>query len=389
MIYMIGISKDVPLDIRQKLSFTKSRHKEILFNIKQIVDGCVLLLTCNRTEVYIEGEKKIDEIIEVLGFNDFKEILFIKEEKECVLHLLNVACGFDSKILGEEQILGQIRDALTLSEELKTVSGTLKRLFDVALSCGKEFRTKSSLNRYPVSSSSIVVNYCKKQGLRRYMLLGFGDVNKLTAKYILSSNFDVLYIAVRDIEKVDIEDSRVNIINFKDKDKYIKDVEGIIAATSAPHIVLKKEELKEFRGYIFDLAVPRDVEDVSDIKDIVYFDIDTITSINDENKDKRKRVMEENRFIIDKHLEEFMNYLNTRCLSDVIKKLQNSSDRVYKRRLKTYLNKYPKCDFETLEVLFKSTSDAYVNRAIEVLKQEYLEGRGEECLRIVEKIFMI
>ncbi|WDC85617.1 hypothetical protein PL321_04865 [Caloramator sp. mosi_1] len=261
-------------------------------------------------------------MLEVLNFKDFRDVLFIKEEKECVLHLLNVACGFDSIILGEEQILGQIRDALILAEDLRVISGTLKRLFDEAISCGKEFRVKSRLNTYPVSSSSIIANYCRKRRIRRYMLIGFGDVNRLTLKYILSSNFDVLYIAVRDVDKVDIEDTRISVINFKDKNRYIEDVECIISATSAPHIVLKREDLKSFKGYVFDLAVPKDVEDIADIRDIVYFDIDTIKAINDENIEIRRRTMEENRYVIDEHLEKFMSFVNTRCLSDVIKRLQ-------------------------------------------------------------------
>ncbi|GIW48627.1 MAG: glutamyl-tRNA reductase [Caloramator sp.] len=389
MIYMIGVSKDVPLNIRQKLSFTKSRLRDALLSIKLYVEGCVILSTCNRTEIYVEGNNKVDEIIDILGFRDFKDTFFYKEERECIEHLLNVACGFYSNILGEEQILGQVRDALIVSEELKVISGTLKRLFDVAISCGKEFRFKSSLYKYPVSSSSIVIDYCRKNGVKRYMLIGYGDVNRLTAKYILSNEFDILYIAVRDVEKVNIEDKRVVAINFKDKAQYIRDVEGIICATSAPHTVLRRDELKDFRGYIFDLAVPRDVEDVKDLVDVVYFDIDAITAINDRNVEMRRRIMEENRYIIEKYRDEFTNYIKIRGLSDVIRKLQKSSDNVYKKRLKRYINKYPDSDFKTLEILFKSTSDAYVNRAIEVLKQELIEGRGEECLRIVEKIFMI
>lgn len=213
------------------------------------------------------------------------------------------------------------------------ISGTLKRL-DVAISCGKEFRFKSSLYKYPVSSSSIVIDYCRKNGVKRYMLIGYGDVNRLTAKYILSNEFDILYIVVRDVEKVNIEDKRVVAINFKDKAQYIRDVEGIICATSAPHTVLKRDELKDFRGYIFDLAVPRDVEDVRDLVDIVYFDIDTVTSINDRNVEMRRRIMEENRYIIEKYRDEFTNYIKIRGLSDVIRKLKKVQIMFIKRGLR-------------------------------------------------------
>ncbi|MCX7951647.1 MAG: glutamyl-tRNA reductase [Clostridiales bacterium] len=389
MIYLIGVSKDVPINIREQLSMTNSKLKSNLVRLKEIVCGCVILSTCNRTEIYLEGEIKFDEILETLGFNSFKEYFYIKTTNDCVEHLFNVSCGFDSKILGEEQILGQVKDALIISEGIGSISGNLKRMFDMAIACGREFRQKSKLIEFPISSSSIAVNISKKNRIKRYMLIGFGDVNSLSLKYILDSDFDFIYIVVRDINKVDIDDKRIRVIDFKEKNRFIQYVECIISATSAPHFVLKKDEIENFKGYIFDLAVPRDVEYDDCFKDIIYYDVDKISAINDENIKLRKHRMIENRYIVYKYVGEFINYLNLREISCSINKIKQHSNGIYKKRYKTYINKHPNCDKKTLEILFKSTADAFSNRAIEVLKEEYLNGRGEECLRIIEKIFMI
>lgn len=389
MIYLIGVSKDVPINIREQLAMTNSRLKSNLVRLKDIVCGCVILSTCNRTEIYIEGDIKFDETLEILGFGAFREYFYIKKNNECVEHLFNVSCGFDSKILGEEQILGQVKDSLIISEEVGSISGNLKRMFDMAIACSREFRYRSKLNEFPISSSSIAVNISKKNMIKRYMLIGFGDVNSLSLKYILDSNFEIVYIAVRDVNKVDIDDEKIKVIDFKEKDKFIEDVECIISATSAPHFVLKRNEIKNFKGHIFDLAVPRDVEYDDCLKDIIYYDIDKISAINDENIKLRKHRMTENRYIIYKYVGEFINYLNLRDISSSINKIKKHSSGIYKKRYKTYINKHPNCDKKTLEMLFKSTADAFTNRAIEVLKEEYLNGRGEECLRIIEKIFMV
>lgn len=186
------------------------------------------------------------------------------------------------------------------------------------------------------------------------MLIGFGDVNSLSLKYILDSDFDFIYIAVRDINKVDIDDKRIRVIDFKEKNRFIQDVECIISATSAPHFVLKKDEIENFKGYIFDLAVPRDVEYCDCFKDIIYYDVDKISAINDENIKLRKHRMIENRYIVYKYVGEFINYLNLREISCSINKIKQHSNGIYKKRYKTYINKHPNCDKKTLEILLKA-----------------------------------
>ena len=265
-----------------------------------------------------------------------------------------------------------------------------KKLFHLAVTCGKEFRTESNLYKIPVSSSSIAVSESRKKGMNRFMILGYGEVGQLTAKYIMSGTFEVLYIAVRNPKVVDIEDGRVRIIPFEERAKYYEEVNCIISCTSAPHTVIKKTDLPRDNNMIlFDLAVPRDLDkDVCTLKNIQVYDIDTVSLIDDNNRKLRKNIMKENKVILDKYINEFKEWQSLQSISQEIIKLKKSGERVYKERYKTFKNKKDTKDTDKLaEVLLKSTSDAFINKAIEVLKEEQLKGRVNDCMRIIQKIF--
>ncbi|MBC2580768.1 glutamyl-tRNA reductase [Clostridium sp. DJ247] len=394
MIQLIGLKSDVKLEIREKFSIIQKHVETYAKELREICDEVVILSTCNRTEIYFNSDHSDDKIIEKV-FEKLKwdkkltKYIFHYKGEKVAKYLMDVVCGFHSLILGEDQILGQIKDAYEISLQAKTITKDLQRLFQEAITCGKEFRTVSNLNRIPVSSSSISVSESRKRGLKRFMILGFGEVGQLTAKYIMSGAFEVLYIAVRNTDAVDIDDKRVKVIHFDEKIKYYNDVQCIISCTSAPHCVIKKDNLPEKPLLIFDLAVPRDVEeDVYKMKNVTVYNIDKVSSMDDENRKKRKEIMKNNRFILEKHINEFLNWQKIQDISPEIAKLKECGEKVYTKRYKTFKNKKNTKDAEKLaETLLKSTSDAYINRAIDVLKEEQLKGRAEDCMRIIQKIF--
>lgn len=140
---------------------------------------------------------------------------------------------------------------------------------------------------------------------------------------------------------------------------------------------------------IYDLAVPRDVEEeIAELDYVEVYDIDKISCMNDENCQKREQIMINNRYILDKYIKEFLDWQKIREISPEIRKLKKYGEDVYRKRYKTFKNKkYTKDNDALAEILLRSTSDAFVNRAIEVLKEEQLKGRLDECLSIIERIF--
>lgn len=399
MIGLIGIRKNTPLEIREKFIVKPKKHKEYIKELLQDLKEVVILATCNRTEIYFNAslseEELLKKIFDIFNWDyEYKQYIFITNNKDVYRHLFEVCSGFHSKILGEDQILGQVKDAYEEALNLKSVSLELHRLFQEAITCGKRFRKEAKLFEIPVSSASIVVSEAINHKCDKFMILGYGEVGQLTMKYLLSHNIKIVYLVVRNNKiKDEIHDERVKVISFEEKNKYIDEVGCIISCTSAPHPVVKKEDINEsgHKLIIYDLSVPRDVEkEVALLDRTEVYNIDTISRIDDENKRLRREKMEEHKYIMAKYLKEYEEWLKLRSISPTIKKLKTLGNEVYQKRSETFLHKSnSEKDIDLANKLIKSTSDFYINRAIEVIKEETLKGCGEEWINIIEKIFII
>ena len=304
MIQILGVRHDVGLETREKLSIVSKRIERSLKKLNDLCSEVIILSTCNRTEIYFKSDYS-DVLIKEKIFDSLdwdKELMastFYLKEDEAIEHLMDVVCGFDSIIFGEEQILGQIRMAYDQAVQAKSVKSEFRRLFDTAIACGREFREQTKLYKIPVSSASIVVDEARKRGIKRFMILGFGGVGALVEKYISGIDFEKLYIATREEKDINTDDDRVEFVSFKERQSYYDDVECIITATSAPHTVMRKADVEVQELLIFDLAVPRDVEDdVYEIPNIEVYNVDNINVIDDENHMRRKLRMTQYRYII-------------------------------------------------------------------------------------------
>jgi len=399
MIGLIGIRKNTPLDIREKFIIKPKKYEEYINELLKEMKEVVILASCNRTEIYFNAsfneEELLKKIFDIFNWdNDYKQYVFITNSKDVYRHLFEVCCGFHSKILGEDQILGQIKNVYEESLNIKAVTLELHRLFQEAITCGKRFRKEAKLFEIPVSSSSIVVNESISNGCTKFMVLGYGEVGKLVVKYLLSHGVKRIYLVVRNNKiKDEIQDERIKIIGFEEKNEYIDEVECIIGCTSAPHAVVNKSDINEKGNklIIYDLSVPRDVEkEVALLDRAEVYNIDTISRINDKNKKLRKEKMEENRHIMTKYLKEYEEWLKLRSISPEIKRLKALGNEISKKRIQTFSHKSnSEKDINLANKLIKSTSDFYINRAIEVIKEEALKGCSEECMKIIEKIFVM
>lgn len=398
MLGLIGIRKNVDIKIRERLSITLSRQCKVIDELKLIYDEVVIISTCNRTEIYISEflgtETEIRKIFEILDWDiSFLDYIFYLKGKDVAKHLLEVVCGFHSRILGEDQILAQVKAAYELSLEHKAISSKILRLFQEAISCGKKFRTESRLYRIPVSSSSIAVNKIEDFGAQSVMVLGYGTIGSLVVKYALGNKFKEIFIVVRNKEKVpNLNDNRVKVLDFNEYKDKINDVDAVISCTSAPHIIIKNHYINSLGKEIIliDLALPRDIdEDLKENNRVTLLDIDDISKLDVDNKKLRNDKMNEYKFLLEEYLEEYINWLNIREITYYIKEMKCIANDVVGSRAQSFENKCKdEDDIELAKILIKSTSDYYVNKAIKVLKEEKLKGREEECLNLLKKIFM-
>ena len=394
MLGLIGIKKGVDVSIREKLVISP-RTKDLISNsLRNITDEFVILSTCNRTEIYFKGQGIDKELIfEVLNWDkSLLEYVFYIDGESAVKHLFELACGFHSRILGEDQILGQIRDAYLEGVEKGYIFSELMRLFEEAISCGKRFRSDTKLYEIPVSSSSIAVNKVIESKAEKLMVMGYGTIGKLVIKYALGTELKEINIVVRDKSKVEkITDQRVNILTYNEARERLNEMDGLISCTAASHLVVEKYHInKEGKNILLiDLAMPRDIDpQLQNYERVQLLDIDKISKLDDENKHLRVERMQKNKYIIDKYIKEYMNWLNLRCVTNYIKEFKDSGDFIVSHRVKSFENKCKnKEDAKLAEILIISTADYYINRAIKVLKNEKAKGREEQCLRILMEIF--
>ena len=398
MLGLIGIRKNVDINIRERLAIALSKQSKAVKELNKLYEEVVIISTCNRTEIYISGclesEEDIRKIFEVLDWDiSLLEYTFYLEGISVAKHLLEVVCGFHSKILGEDQILGQIKLAYELSLENKAIHTKLLRLFEEAISCGKKFRTESKLYEIPVSASSIAVKEVEEFGASSIMVLGYGTIGSLVVKYALGSKFNKVFIVVRNKGKVlDLKDDRVEILDFNEYKDVINEVDAVISCTAAPHVVIKNDYINNNGKEIMliDLALPRDIDEaLSQNERVTLLDIDTISKLDVDNKKLRNEKMNEYKFLVDEYLNEYKNWLNIREVTYYIHEMKNTGNSVIESRVKSFEHKCKdKRDIELATTLIKSTSDYYVNRAIKLLKEEKLKGRENECLNILKQIFM-
>jgi len=409
MIHLIGVKKELDLVRRGQLAISQESINGILLKMKEIIcTEVVIINTCNRTEIYLNSniseENLISKVFNILNWDlSFKEYIFYLHDSKAINHLLEVSCGFHSKILGEDQILGQVKDSYLRSKELKVIKGSFDKLFSMAISCGKEFKTESKLYEMPVSYSSIAAKKALEHNCKNILILGFGKMAELTFKYLVGKmdSIDSIFIVVRNIDKANtnqlilknaqyITTDKIKIIpldNLVDTYEY---VDGIICCTSSPTPLVMKKDLPSQKTTIFDLSLPINVEaSCSELKNICLYNVDTLQNVDKENKFLRKQIMNSNKYIILKYHNEYNKYLKLKSLSPIIENIKSDGQLVVQDNLKTFKNKKNTKDNDKLvATLLKSSSNTYINRAIEVLKEETLKGNSETVCDLIERIFL-
>lgn len=409
MIHLIGIKKEIDLILRSQLAISQDDINGILLKMKEtICEEVVIINTCNRTEIYLNSSLSqndlIQEVFKILNWNEnFIEYIFYSNDDKAINHLLEVSCGFHSKILGEDQILGQVKDSYLKSKELKVIKSSFDKLFSMAISCGKEFKTESKLYKTPVSYSSIAAKKALEQGCKNILILGFGKMAQLTLNYLIGrqDNLNKIYIVVRNIDKVInhdiiirnmdlIKSGKIEVISIDNLINTYKYIDALICCTASPTPLVLKKDLPCNPLLIFDLSLPINVENCcSQLENVCLFNLDNLQNIDKENKIQRKNIMNSNRHIINKYYDEYESFLKLKSLSNIIKDMKDEGQLLVENNLKTFQHKkYTKDNDNLVATLLRSGANTYVNRAIEVLKEETLKGDNTEACKLIQRIFV-
>ncbi len=405
---VVGVNHNVaPIDIREKVSFTDVLKIECLnLLLDSEIDEVVILSTCNRSEIYIqgkdiEGKIKIVERFyeEFFKLSNIQQYLFSKQNKEAVRHLFNVTAGLDSIVLGEDQILGQVKEAHEFSMQLGASKKVFNKLFREAITTAKDIKNTTKISQQPLSISYIGVKFLKNK-LRSIegksaLVIGVGKMSQLTMKHLEEEKIGKIYVSNRSHNKVEeIKEDFKNIIPIEYSDRYeiIKDVDIVISATASPHIVIKYNEMPKTdkKVYMMDIALPRDIDPkINEIENIEVYDIDDLKEIHDKNDKRRKDIANQCKFIINDKINEFEDWIEVISIDPTIESL---NDKCVEIRNDTLNYIYRKIDLDTreqkiIDKMLTSALKRLIREPIINLKQVKDKGKREEYIKLIEELF--
>jgi glutamyl-tRNA reductase len=329
----VGINhRTAPVEIREKLSF---RLQELikanrLLKERAYLEEDLILSTCNRVEIYaVANSQDRDYLGQIKCFLsefhsidrlDFEDRLYIYKDEEVIRHLFKVASGLDSMIIGEMEILSQVKNAYKYAVDSCTTGKILNKLLQKAFNTAKKIRTDTSLTRRPVSVSSVASRLAKKilgdLTDKRVLVVGTGKIGEQLILYLKKNGIKSIFVANRTFEKAHILANNYGAIaikfdNFRDS---LTEIDIVITSTAAPHCIISKADIlslmpkrKQKPLFIIDLAVPRDVEaQVNRIDNVYLYDIDDLQKIADRNMALRKNELAKCQKIISASCENFI-----------------------------------------------------------------------------------
>ena len=346
---IIGLNHNTaPIEIREKVVFSGDGVSQALVHVMSLpsVSEAVILSTCNRTELYLDAAENADEEIrnwlkseQKMGA-ELDQALFSMGPDEAITHLFRVACGLDSMVLGEPQILGQLKDAFRVSEEAGTVGPTLTRLFHHTFSVAKKVRTDTEIGSNPVSVAYAAVSLANQffAGFAQHtaLLIGAGMTIELVAKHLKRKGIGRLLIANRDVSR-----ARNLAGEFGGYALPLSEIEGVleeadilISSTASPTVIVTRDQMKKAikarkRRPVFavDIAVPRDLDQaISELSDVYLYTVDDLDQVILEGQSTREEAaVDANRILADE-TRRYLEVQRSRQVAPVISALRDHCD---------------------------------------------------------------
>ena len=346
-ISVIGLNhKSANIDIRGKFSFTADSASLLLRRIKKVRDihEVIVVSTCNRTEIYCESTNGADDIKNWLlaekEYKSFAKHLYIHQEEDAIEHLFKVVAGLDSMVIGESEVLGQVKTAYKTALDNKSIDGKLKSLFEYSFSVAKNVRTNTDIGGNAISFMYTSILLIKKifstVEEKKCLLIGAGEMTELALKYLKSNNVNEITICNRKEEKgkkLAIEnDCRYS--NLNNLSTIIHEYDVIITSTSSSLPLIGKGNIENAlikrnndSIVIIDLGVPRDVESqIKNLENVYLYTIDDLGQIIEKNYKIREKSIKDAEDIIRFKIVEYKNWLSENNSTEIIKNYREYVD---------------------------------------------------------------
>lgn len=370
MITVIGANhKTAEIEVRERLAFNGPKLEEGLRELSNhpLIKEIFIISTCNRVELYLcSKENSSSDLVaqEVINFlsrfhsievEQLKRSLYVINGADAVRHLMRVASSLDSMVVGEPQILGQVKDAFEFALQKKTTGLILNTLVKKAISAAKRVRTETRIAENAVSISYAAVELARKifddLSTKSFMLLGAGEMAELAARHLISNGVKAVTVANRTYERGCELAREFNgrAIRFEDFLKELVHTDIVICSTGAPNYVITKEQMlrvaKERRHrpvFLIDISVPRNIDpSINEIDNVYLYDIDDLQGVVDSNMLERQKEAQKAEDIINEEVEKFQRWYNSLDSVPTIVALRKRAEEIKESELREFFNKFP------------------------------------------------
>lgn len=413
---MAGLShRNAPVDVREQVALEEDKLREVLRDMQGtgIAEELVLLSTCNRVEVYgvapAPGEVRAAVFRRLCrqrgaDAHAVEGMLYTHEDGEAVRHAFRVAASLDSMMIGEPQILGQVKDAFALAQSCETVGPTLHTLFTTAFGVAKKVRTETDIARHAVSVSFAAVELAKKifEGLsgRAVLLVGAGKMGELAARHLVEQGAFPIYVTNRTWARAQDMARALSgtAVPFDELPTALGSVDIVITSTGAREAVVTRDMVQQaMHGrrarplFFVDIAVPRDVEaSVNTLDNVYVYDIDDLRSVVDANLRERLREAQRAEGLVEREVGKFLTRLRDVEIIPTIVSLRERLEDIRAGEVRKALARLPEAPPEVREAI-EAASTAIVNKILHTpitkLRESSRAGAGRSWTEFVHELF--
>lgn len=405
-IFMLGIDHNMaPVDIRALFAFTRKNTGEALLKLKKEpgICGCIILSTCNRLELWVSTEENekpelYQWLCRLKGIEgeEYRKYFISRENEEAVEHLFYLTSGLKSQILGEDQILTQVKDALSFAREEFTTDSVLEVLFRMAVTAGKKIKTEVPFSHGNPSVIHQAIRFLEEGGYhvrnKVCMVIGNGEMGKMAAQTLREAGADVT-VTIRQyrsgVVNIPVGCSR---INYGERMDYLPECDLVVSATASPNYTLTEELFEDVRVerpmILIDLAVPRDIDpEIRKKENITLYDMDSFRT--SETPKELADNLEAAGKIVKEQMEEFSQWLDGRDIIPRIQEIKADAVEDLNLRIEKIFRKTPMedSDREKLKKAVDTAAGKVVNKLIFGLRDSLNQDVFLECVEGLEKLY--
>lgn len=399
----LGISHwKTPIDIRGKFSFSKDAVDAILDDAKQLgIQSLFVVTTCNRTQFFAHTHNSfmLKELFAKhtnASKEEFELYHFLTTEDEAVHQLFELCCGLDSLMLGDLQIVSQVKDAAKYSKEKGMLNGYTHRLMQFVLQAYKDVRTDTAINEGPASVAHGAVLFMKQRFKqftdKKILLFGTGEIGETTVKNLQKHSYKEMVLINRTRSKAEAiaNPLGIRVADIENLKEELSDTDILIVATGAFEPTVNTDDFNglDREMLLLDLSVPRNIDTAVDkLKGLELIDMDQLNCIQDETLAIRRKNIPKARTIINLHKNEFYDWVLLRNLSPTIQALREKLHSYRTDELEQQKFRLSEEELQKADKLATSVVNKIANQATEYIKSKY--RHSEEMVRMVEEMFKL